>query len=192
MQLKRFFTTAHVKNSYKYLDTQKKYELLRTALYFGISIALLIAGYAATKSKTNLLTVVAVLGCLPASKSLVSCVMFFKHHSTGEAVYNAVSKWDEAVCGLYDLVFTSEKRTFTAFHGGYHSKCLVLLAGTHTKPQELENHMNEYLHKAGLSNVNVKAYTDLDKYAERLAQMVSLEPDRLSGDVIQLLKEITL
>ena len=75
--LKRLFTTAEVKGTEKYLDTQKKYELIRTLLYFGISASLFIGGYLQTKSKVNLLTVVAVLGCLPASKSAVSAIMFF-------------------------------------------------------------------------------------------------------------------
>ena len=69
MQFKRFFTTAQVKNTYGYIDSQKKYEIIRTLVYFGISISLFIAGYVATKSKMNVLTVVAVLGCLPAAKA---------------------------------------------------------------------------------------------------------------------------
>ena len=61
MDLKRFFTTSQVKNTYGYINSQKKYELIRTIVYFGVSLSLFIAGYMATKSKMNLLTVVAVL-----------------------------------------------------------------------------------------------------------------------------------
>ena len=36
MQLKRLFSTDSVKGTRNYLNTQKKYEILRTVLYFAI------------------------------------------------------------------------------------------------------------------------------------------------------------
>ena len=45
MQLKRLFSTESVKGTKDYLNTQKKYELIRTALYFAISVSLFVAGY---------------------------------------------------------------------------------------------------------------------------------------------------
>ena len=78
MQLKRLFSTDHVKGTRNYLNTQKKYEILRTVLYFSISLSLFAAGYIQTGSRGNLLSIVAVLGCLPASKSAVGAIMFFQ------------------------------------------------------------------------------------------------------------------
>ena len=71
MQLMRIFSAEKYKGTRNYIDTQKKYEIFRTLLYFGISVSLFAAGYIQTGRKTNLLTVVAILGCLPASKSAV-------------------------------------------------------------------------------------------------------------------------
>jgi hypothetical protein len=59
MQLRRLFSTDSVKGSKGYLDSQKKYEVIRTVLYFGISLSLFVAGYLQTKDKANLLTIVA-------------------------------------------------------------------------------------------------------------------------------------
>ena len=42
MQLKRMFSTDDVKGTRGYLRTQKNYEIIRTVLYFAISIALFI------------------------------------------------------------------------------------------------------------------------------------------------------
>ena len=80
MQLKRLFSSVYAKGTEQYLKTQKRYEVARTVLYFGISISLFIAGYLQTKSRVNLLTVVAVLGCLPASKSAVNAIMFLRYN----------------------------------------------------------------------------------------------------------------
>ena len=66
MQFKRMFTTDAYRGTRGYLRTQKIYEILRTVLYFAISLSLFIAGWVSTGSRENLLTIVAVLGCLPA------------------------------------------------------------------------------------------------------------------------------
>ena len=194
MQFKRFFTTAQVKNTYGYIDSQKKYELIRTIVYFGISLSLFIAGYVTTKSKMNLLTVVAVLGCLPASKSLVSVIMFFRHHSCSKDTQNAVARFDNKLDCLYDLVFTTEKVTYVIAHAAYKAKCLVMYAEKTINTAGLEAHLQEYMKKAGISGVNVKVYSDLEKYYTRLSGMTDLkkEDTKLAGEVVQLLKEITL
>ena len=64
LHLARMFSTGTVKGTRNYIDTQKKYEILRTILYFGLSLGLFVTGYITTKTRTNLLTVVAVVGCL--------------------------------------------------------------------------------------------------------------------------------
>lgn len=194
MELKRFFTTAYVKNTYGYLDSQKKYEIIRTLVYFGVSLSLYAAGVAATKTNANLLTVVAVLGCLPASKSLVSMIMFLRQKSCSEQIYERVFVCSKELDCLYDLVFTTEKVTFFVSHAAYRARCLVLLGTKGSDTQALEAHIQEYMRKAGIKGVTVKVYTDLDKYCQRLVQLEELEKeqDRISDEVIQLLKEITL
>ena len=194
MQFKRFFTTAQVKNTYGYIDSQKKYEVIRTMVYFGISISLFIAGYMATKSKMNVLTVVAVLGCLPASKSLVSTIMFLRHKSCSKAVRDMVERIGSGLNGLYDLIFTTEKVTYKVAHAAYKAKCLVLFSEEKIDTNGLEAHIQEYMRRAGIKSVNVKVYTDMEKYVERLEQMNALEAEesKLAVEVMQLLKEITL
>lgn len=194
MQFKRFLTTAQVKNTYGYIDSQKKYEIIRTLVYFGISISLFIAGFIATKSKMNVLTVVAVLGCLPASKSLVSAIMFLRQKSCSKEVQDIVEPISIGLNGLYDLVFTTEKVTYKVTHAAYKAKCLVLFSEDKLDENGLEAHIEEYMKRSGIKGVNVKVYTDLKKYAERLGQMNALEAEegKLAVEVVQLLKEITL
>lgn len=86
MQFKRMFTTDAYKGTRGYLRTQKTYEILRTVLYFAISLSLFIAGWVSTGSRENLLTIVAVLGCLPACKSLVEMFMFLRCRGCDEQV----------------------------------------------------------------------------------------------------------
>lgn len=195
MQWKRMFSTEPCKNTYRYIDTQKKYEAIRTALYFGISIALFITGYVTTNTKTNLLTVVAILGCLPASKSLVSMIMFFRFHSCSTQVYEQLEPISETIEHLYDLVFTTEKVNFVVAHAAYRARCLVLYAEQALDTQALEAHIQEYMKRAHISGVHVKVYTDQKKYRERLQQLQALDQDEqehMTAAVMQLLREITL
>ena len=59
MQLLRMFSTGKYKGTRNYLKTQRKYEIIRTVLYFAISLSLFAAGYITTKTRLNLLTLVA-------------------------------------------------------------------------------------------------------------------------------------
>ena len=51
MQLKRMFSTDDVKGTRGYLRTQKNYEIIRTVLYFAISLALFITGWSAPEAE---------------------------------------------------------------------------------------------------------------------------------------------
>ena len=54
------------KGCYGYIRNHKVVTGIRTLLYLGISIGLYVMGYVTTGSNKNLLTIVAILGCLPA------------------------------------------------------------------------------------------------------------------------------
>ena len=51
-----------------YLDYKKKVEIIRTVIYFLLVAAIFTLGYVQTKTRSNLLTVVAILGCLLPQK----------------------------------------------------------------------------------------------------------------------------
>ena len=61
-------TPKIAKGQYGYMDKQRKRVIITTISYYAISLAIFAMGYITTGSKRNLLTIVAVLGLLPASK----------------------------------------------------------------------------------------------------------------------------
>ena len=93
-----------------YLRRRKRLLILEAVASFGLVAALVIAGYVTTKTKLNLLTVVAVLGCLPASRILVNLIMVMPHDSIDEATELEISAVTEELTVAYDLVITSEKK----------------------------------------------------------------------------------
>lgn len=176
MQLGRMFSTEKVKGERNYLNSQKKYELLRTFLYFAISIALFVAGYIQTGDRMNLLTVVAVLGCLPASKSAVAAIMYLRFQSCSNAVAQEVAAHTEGLDGLYDCVFTSEKKNFQIAH-------LTVRGNTICGYSELQDfdenafyaHINNLLCIDGHKDTSIKIFTSLPRYTERMEQLKALD-----------------
>lgn len=67
-----------VKGNFGYIRAKRLSVLIKTAIFFGISLSLFAAGYITTGKKENLLTIVAVLGCLPACKSAVNFILFLR------------------------------------------------------------------------------------------------------------------
>ncbi|MCD7807293.1 MAG: hypothetical protein LUH19_08145 [Lachnospiraceae bacterium] len=193
--LRRFLGLAQVKNTYRYIDTQRVYEILRTVLFFGVSIALFLGGYQATGSRNNLLTVVAVLGCLPASKSMVSAIMFCRFHSASEQVHQAAAPFDETQDTLYDLVFTTQKVNYSVAHCCLIGNELVLLTEDKKLDKKgLESHLNEMFKKAGLGKVNIGIFTEIRRYTDRLNTLIKGEREEYKDAalLIETLREITL
>lgn len=194
MQLKRLFTTSGAKGSENYLNTQKKYEILRTLLYFAVSAALFIAGYLQTGNRENLLTIVAVLGCLPASKSAVSAIMFLRFHSCSAEAAGKIREHSQGFSQLFDCVFTSYKKNYRVSH-------LVVRAGTVCgftedaafEENEFYKYINDILKLDGHKNITVKIFGSLSKYTERLEQLKELEDDEAkSRAVSETLKNVML
>lgn len=194
MQLKRLFSSVYAKGTEQYLKTQKRYEVARTVLYFGISISLFIAGYLQTKSRVNLLTVVAVLGCLPASKSAVNAIMFLRYNGCSTQAAEEIKNHSGSLKCLFDCVFTSYKINFCISHLAVRGNTICgFTEDVNFKESEFYKHIQEILKSDGHKEVTVKVFNNLSKYIERLSQMNALEADEeKSQAIIETLKSVML
>lgn len=195
MQLKRMFSTESAKGTKGYLDSQKKYEILRTVIYFGISLSLFIAGFIQTKERANLLSIVAILGCLPASKSAVGMIMFLRFRSFSGPSAEKIERHAQGLDCLYDMVFTSYKKNFVVSHLAVRGNtvCGFSDKGGQFEENEFYKHIGEILKLDGHKSVTVKVFTNLEKYTERLEQMQGLEQDEtVTQAVIATLRSVAL
>lgn len=194
MQLLRMFSADKYKGARDYLKTQKIYEILRTVLYFGISLSLFVAGYIATGERINLLTVVAILGCLPASKSAVEMIMFLRYKSCNSENADVIEEHIGDLNGLFDMVFTSYDKTYQIAH-------IVVKGNTicgFTQDQKFEEqafykHLGDILKADNYKDTSIKVFKDLKKYTERLEQLKELETDETNtAGIINTLKSVSL
>lgn len=194
MQLFRMFSNEKYKGTKDYLKTQKKYEVLRTIIYFGISLSLFIAGYIATDNRMNLLTVVAVLGCLPASKSAVSMIMYLRYQGCNAENAEKIEKHAQGLEGLYDMVFTSYDRNYQVAHMTVKGNTLCGFSqDVNFAQQAFYKHIGDILKADNYRDTSVKIFTDIQKYTERLEQLKALDAaEGNTAGIVNTLKSVSL
>ena len=166
-----------------YISHKKKTEILKTIVFFAIPLSLYIAGYATTKSRLNVLTIVAILGMLPASKQLVSMIMYLKAHGISEADHEAIKEAVVPLCKTYEVPSVVIRNGNVC---GY-------VAKPYKDLKKLEDHITECAKKEGYQ-INAKIFDKLESYQNRLSTIKELEDATPEKDlaVREIIHEITL
>lgn len=170
------------KGEHGYLDYEKKVTILRTILLFGLSLAVFLLGYFSTGKKENLLTVVAVLGCLPASRSAVNMIIVLRYHGISMENYKKIKKSVGECLSLYDLVFTSYEKNFEIHHMAFKGNILIgYTANASCDTKACEKHLHDMCAQNNLSDVDITIFKDMPKYLKRLESIQEL-PDYTVGE----------
>ena len=166
------------KGSYGYIANHRVVTAIRTLIFFGISIGLYAMGYVTTGSNKNLLTIIAVLGCLPACKSLVNFIIFLKASGCSTTLKDRVCAYDERLTTFYDMYFTSYQKNFAISHMALKGNVLCGVAeNVMCDCNGAQMHLEQMLSQDGIKNITVKIYDNTDKYIDRLSQIVNLDTD---------------
>lgn len=194
MKLSRLFLYDDYKGTRDYLKVQGRYELARTILYFAISLSLFVAGIVATGSRMNLLTIVAVLGCLPACKSAIDTFMFLRYKGCSAEHADAIERHMEGLNGLYDRIFTSYECNYQVAHIAVKGNTLCgYTQDSKFDEQRFHEHIINLLRKDGFRDVSVKIFRDLDKYTARLEQLKELDAEeRNTAGILNTLNSVSL
>lgn len=178
------------KGSHGYLKFKKKEVFIQTLIMFGISLLIFISGYLYKGTKANFLSIVAVLGLLPASKSLVSFIMYLRTPKFDENIYLAIKDDVESNNGLFENYFTSYKNNFPV--SAIFCKKDTIIGFTEFNNCDvklLEEHILDILKQNSYKDITVKIFTDSSKFSERAKKLSEHES---SLQLTQLIKDITL
>lgn len=188
------FKNKKKKGEYGYIANQRKWEIAKTAFLFALSLAIYLTGYISTGTNKNLLSIVAVLGCLPASMCAVNMILFLRAKGCPASLHDEISAHSEGLSQLYDCVFTSYERTYELPHLVFGQNALIGIAvNPKCKIPECEKHLQSMLQKGGIKDVTVKVFQDVPKYLKRLDQLQELGgEDPLTDAVFSLLKAISI
>lgn len=163
-----------------YIREKKTRELIKVILEFGIVIALFVTGYITTKTRLNLLTLVAVLGCLPASKAMVGYIMLVPRKSLEEETVREIEQAGTHLTKAYDMVLTSYEHVMPI-------DSIVITGNTvcgFTKSEKVdlayvESYIKKTLANQYFEKVSVKIFRE---YAPYLARVKAMEGLAVSSD----------
>ena len=183
------------KGCYGYLKKQRKWETIKTIIDFTISGAIFAMGYFTTGTKTNLLTIGAVLGCLPACKSAVIMFMYLKAKSCSGECYEKLQPYVGNTLMLYDLYLTSYEKNYQI--SAMAVKNSSLCGYTEDGKCDLtagEKHISEILKQDGYEGLTIKLFSNFSKFTDRLLQMESLsdKSEKKEVAIAEIIKSISL
>lgn len=186
-----------VKGQYGYIDRQRKKVIIWTIFLFAVALGLFGMGIWSTGTKKNLLTIVAILGCLPACKSAVQVIMLLKAKGCSKELKDRVSTYGTDFTELYDLFFTSYEKNYQVSHMVI--KGSVVLGCTEDAKCDTsacEKHLDGLLKRGGCKGVAVKIYEDVQKYCEGLEnlkkQEVEMADEEKLEDIVMNLMSVSL
>lgn len=160
-----------------YLKYQRKNTILRTIILFSLSLAVFLTGLISTGQKENLLTIVAVLGCLPASRSAVNMIMVLRFKGVNDADFFRIKPHVGTCASLCDMVFTSYEKNYEIHHMAFKGNSLIgFTANPDCDAQKCEKHLHGLCMQNNLGDVDIKIFKDLPRYINRLDQLQAL-PD---------------
>lgn len=184
------------KGSFGYLENRKKVTALRTLLFFLISGSFYAAGILLTKTNKNLLTIVAILLCLPACKSTVNMILFLRAKGCSGALHKKVSAFgDDTMTVFYDLYFTSYQKNYPVSHIALKGNVLCgITENVNCDCNEAEKHLEQLLAQEGIKNITVKIFSQTGKYLDRLSQLTysGVEEHKKRQEIIDLLFSVSI
>ena len=153
-------------------------------------------GFYTTGTKSNALTIIAILGMLPASKSAVNMIMFLRYHDSHLELYQNTQELVKNLPMNYDLVFTMPDKSFQVQQiacnqntiCGYHD-------GDEPSLKKIQQHIGSVMQNNHLSNVEIKIWNNYEQFSNRLQQMqekYNVSEDTTSRQILSLLQAISL
>ncbi|MCR5509061.1 MAG: hypothetical protein K6F34_10270 [Lachnospiraceae bacterium] len=150
-----------------------------TLLMYICSIGIFILGVKLTGTRRNLLTVAAILGILPASKSLVNMIMLLRFKSVSDDLFRSHCDAAGSIPVIYELPFTTYEKTFfveaVSCVGSTLSVCYITQTGKkspgYSGQKKLKEHLEGVLKNDGFSDFTIKIFENRDDYFNRLSEI---------------------
>lgn len=171
------------KGDFGYIRQERKKRILVTLGLFALPLAAFIAAALITKTTKNIITVIAVVGCLPACRSLVNTIMIFIPKPMEKDIWKKIDGHAGCLVMLYEMYLTTyEKNTFVDSFAVCGNKVVGYSSRINGSTQFIEQHVKKILKQNGYK-VEVKVLTELRTYLERLDYLNS-HAEELRKDIV--------
>lgn len=161
-----------VKKAYKgeagYIDYERFSRMVRTAILFIIPLAALVGATLYFGTRQNIITVIAMVGMIPACMSAVSVILVYTIRSIPKKLFEEIQPRTGSLTMAYDLYMTNYDKN-TLFDAIAVCGDTVVGLATFKNPdrKEAETHIGNVLRQDGF-RANVSVLGDEKKFLERL------------------------
>ena len=188
---------SFIKGAKGYWEAGWKRNCAICLIMFGISFGILGIGIFITGTKFNYLTIAAVLGMLPAARTLISAIMFYKAkaYTPEKDLYEEIES--TGCCNIiYELYMTGYSKSFAvaalaADEGGISA----LLSDEKADAEGAADHVKTLMEQNGFKGRKIKFYktTEADKFMARLKYLAQNGNDSSDNtELLELMKQISL
>ncbi len=183
-----------VKGEWGYISYQRKRVLLITLVLYVCAFGVYLFGYYSLKTPRNLFTIIAVLGILPASKSMVNLIMFARFKSLSSDIYKSYSEHARDMCIIYEMPFTTYERTYFAEAAVCKNKTVICScpgraanskdADVNVKQnmKKLTEHLTGVINNEGYKDIIVKVYDNREDFIKRADELSGLKGSEPKAD----------
>lgn len=171
------------KGDFGYVKAERKKRLITTIILFLIPILAYIGGVIVTETNQNIITIVAIVGCLPACKSLVGLIMIFLVKPMDQTHYEKIVQHAGELVMSYEMFLTTyEKNTDVECFAVCGNKVVGFSSKIKGSSQFIEDHVRKILKQNGYKT-EVKVLTELKPFLERLDYM-NQHKEELTRDIV--------
>lgn len=165
-----------------YINSLKKKYLVISIVEFAIVAAVFVLGYLQTGSRLNLLTVVAILGCLPASKNLVEFIVVAPHKGIETAKYEELEEKAPQIIKVYDLVVAGQAKLMQLDVVVISGNTVCGYASSEkTDEAKLADYLKKLFSAGGYEKITVKIFHDYKAFLARAEGMNNIAVIDKSG-----------
>ncbi|MDC7288090.1 hypothetical protein NXH76_09770 [Blautia schinkii] len=159
------------KGDFGYFANEKKRRLIITGTLFAVPLLIFFSAWIYFKTRMTIWTVVTVVGCLPACKSLVGLIMILMRKPMDEKLYKDIHAHEGSLVMSYEMYMTFYEKS--AYIDAF-AICGNTVAGYSSDPKIDADFMASEAQKIIRKNgykVTVKIFKDLKPFLERLDSM---------------------
>lgn len=182
------------KGEYGYIHSQKIKRSIITAIMFAIPIIIFVTGLIITKTRLNMFTFVAIMGCIPASRSATGMIMMLMQKPASQELYEKLEAAKGEVTALYDMTFTAYQKTVAVdCMAVSDTQAIGYCSREKTDTGFGEKHIKEILHQNGCKTTGVKLFCDEKAFFDQVNLMSQKEQEGRKAEYIcNVLKAIVL
>lgn len=166
------------KGEFGYFTREKKRRLVITLILFAVPLLIFFTGLIYYGNRETILTIVAVVGCLPACKSLVGVIMVFMQKSISRQEYEKISSKAGDLVMAYEMYITSnQKNGYIDAFAICGNQVVGYSSSEKIDVKFMEDFVQRILHQNGYK-VTVKIMKEMNPYLDRIHTLAMTREER--------------